>query len=508
MTESLPLDGRSLTLEQFLAVTRGGCAVSLTPEARSAVESSRRAVERALRSGRPIYGINTGFGGLSHETIPADQGRQLQLSLLRSHASGTGPGLPADIVRGVMLSRLNSLARGLSGVRVELLERLAELLNQGLVPHVPEQGSVGASGDLAPLAHLGLALNGEGAFVGRSGAPEPAAEVLHRQGIAPYVFAEKEGVALINGTSLMCAYLGLSVEDARVLLGAAEIAAALSFDALRGNPAALDERLGVLKNLPEQVRVARAVQTLVKGSELAVPTGGIPGQDPYTLRCIPQVLAAVELGLGFAEGIVRNELNAVSDNPVVLEGDEFLNGGNFHGENLALALDTLALAVQYVTAFSERRIARLLHPALSRGLPPFLAPTPGLSSGFMIPQYLAAALVNENATLSHPASVSSLPTSADQEDFVSMGAWAGQKLRRMLTNGQRVVAVEWIVAAQALEFRRPKKAGLGSEAALRALREFVPPWSEDRSPSPDIERTAARIADGSLVERVRSEVPF
>ena len=226
MTESLPLDGRSLTLEQFLAVARGGCAVSLTPESRTAVGSSRRAVERALGSGRPIYGINTGFGGLSHHVVPAEQGRQLQLSLLRSHASGTGAALPADVVRGMMLARLNSLARGLSGVRVELLERLAEFLNHGLVPIIPEQGSVGASGDLAPLAHLGLALTGEGAFLGRSGAVEPGREVLHREGVAPYEFAEKEGVALINGTSLMCAYLELSVADARTLLAAAEITAA------------------------------------------------------------------------------------------------------------------------------------------------------------------------------------------------------------------------------------------------------------------------------------------
>jgi len=508
MTESVPVDGRSLTLEQFLAVTRAGRPVALAPGARPAVEESRRAVERTVAAGRPTYGVTTGFGSLSDQVIPAAQARALQLSLLRSHASGTGPALPVDVVRGMLLLRANALSRGHSGVRPELVERLLDFLNRNLVPFVPEQGSVGASGDLAPLAHLALTLLGEGEFVTAEGRRVPAGDVHESAGLAPMTLVEKEGVALINGTSLMTSYLALSVADGRELLAASEVAAALSFDALRGDPSSLDDRLGMLRNLPEQRAVAEAVRRLIHGSELAVVTPEWHGQDPYTLRCIPQVLAAVRQGVEYAERVLTPELNAVSDNPVVFEGDEFVNGGNFHGQTLALALDTLALALHYVGAFAERRVARLVNPALNRGLPAFLAPTPGRSSGFMIPQYVAAALVNENQTLVHPASAGSLPTSADQEDYVSMGAWAGAKLRRLVANVQRIVAIEWIVAGQALEYRRPRSGGAGSEAALRALRERVAAWTEDRSPAADIERVAAGIADGRLVHAVRAVVPF
>lgn len=508
MTETLPIDGRSLSLEQFLAVVRGGCGVSIASESRAAVAQSRRAVERAVAANRAVYGVTTGFGSLSDRAIPPDHARDLQLGLVRSHASGAGPALPSEVVRGMLLVRLNSLARGHSGVRPELVDLLVEVLNRRLVPYIPEQGSVGASGDLAPLAHLALALIGEGEFVGRDGTRASARSVLGAEGLEPAVLAEKEGVALVNGTSLMTSYLALSVADLRSLIAAAEVAAAISFDALKGSPESLDDRLGELRNLPEQRRVAAAMRALLSGSQLSAPRREYHGQDPYTLRCIPQVLASVELAAGFAERIVEAELNAVSDNPVVFEGDEFVSGGNFHGESLALALDTLAISVQQLSAFSERRISRLINPALNRGLPAFLAPTPGMSSGFMIPQYLAAALVNEGLTLAHPASVGSLPTSADQEDFVSMGPWAGAKLRRLLANAQTVVAVEWIVAGQALELRRPAAGGKGSEAALAALRRTVPPWSADRSPSAEIAEIARQVADGSLVRRVRALVPF
>ncbi|HTT34268.1 MAG TPA: histidine ammonia-lyase [Thermoplasmata archaeon] len=507
MTESLPIDGETLALDPFLAVVRAGCPVSLGPDARARVESSRRAVERAVAAGRAIYGVTTGFGRLADVTVPPEEAAELQHALLRSHASGTGPCLPAEVVRGLLLLRLNSLARGHSGVRPLVLERLIELLNRQLVPAVPEQGSVGASGDLAPLAHLALAAIGEGWFVGPDGAPEPAAPVLEMHGLAPIRLAAKEGVALINGTSLMATYLALAVADARTLLRAATIAVALSFDALKGNPEPLDDRLGALKHQPEQRAVAAELRQLLEGSELARPAGGYAGQEPYTLRCAPQVLAAARLAVDFAGGIVARELNAVSDNPVVFEGDEFVSGGNFHGQHLALGLDTLALGVQYVAGFAERRTARLVNPSTNRGLPAFLAPTPGLSSGFMIPQYLQAALVNENATLVHPASATSLPTSADQEDFVSMGAWAGAKARRTIANAARVVAVEWIVAAEALERRRPARGGRGSEAALRAVRSIVAPWAKDRPPAPEIERVAEEILRGTLGARVNAEVP-
>jgi histidine ammonia-lyase len=509
MSETLSVDGRSLTLEQFLAVARGRRGVSFSPEARTAVAASRRAVERAVAGDRAVYGVTTGFGGLSHKTISAEKAKELQVSLVRSHASGTGPALPSDVVRGLVLLRANSLARGHSGVRVEVVERLLDLLNRGLVPWIPEQGSVGASGDLAPLAHLAMTLTGEGAFVPMDGgAPESARDVLAREGIAPLELVEKEGVALLNGTALMASYLALAVADVQALLDAALIAAAISFDALEGSPESLDDRLGEIRHFPEQRSVAAAMRALLDGSTLSARRTAWAGQDAYTLRCLPQVLGTVRLGLRFAEEIVSRELNAVTDNPVVFEGDEFVSGGNFHGQPLALGLDTLAIATQYIAAFSERRISRLLHPALNRGLPAFLAPDPGVSSGFMVPQYLAAALVNENVTLVHPASASSLPTSADQEDYVSMGPWAGVKLRKIVENTQRVVAVEWIVAGQALELRRPRSGGRGSEAALRGLRTRVAPWTHDRSPAPDIARVAEAIASGALLREVRAEVPF
>ncbi|MGA8275152.1 MAG: histidine ammonia-lyase [Thermoplasmata archaeon] len=509
MTETLSVDGRSLTLEQFLAVAREKRGVSLAADANASMATTRRSVERAVANGRAIYGVTTGFGGLSHKTISSAQARELQVSLVRSHASGTGPALPSDVVRGLVLLRANSLARGNSGVRVEVVERLLDLLNRGLVPWIPEQGSVGASGDLAPLAHLAMTLTGEGAFVPVGGGePEPAGAVLHREGIAPLELVEKEGVALLNGTALMASYLALAVEDVRGILDAALIGAAMAFDALEGNPESLDDRLGEIRNFPEQRAVAASMRALLAETGLSAPRTSWTGQDPYTLRCLPQVLGSVRLGLRFAEEIIVRELNAVTDNPVVFGDDDFVSGGNFHGQPLALALDTLALTTQYVAAFSERRISRLLHPALNRGLPAFLAPDPGVSSGFMVPQYLAAALVNENVTLVHPASASSLPTSADQEDYVSMGPWAGTKLRRVIENTRRVVAVEWIVAGQALELRHPRTGGRGSEAALRAVRTRVAPWTRDRSPAKDIARVADDLASGALVREIRAQVPF
>jgi histidine ammonia-lyase len=508
MTETVALDGRSLSLDRFLAVARKQARVSLTPESLRAVGVSRAAVQRAVEARRPVYGVTTGFGGLSHHVIPVERARDLQLSLIRSHAAGAGPPLAPDVVRGLMLLRLNSLAVGRSGVRPEVLERLADLLNHDLLPWIPEQGSVGASGDLAPLAHLALALIGEGAFLNvATGSREPAEPVLAREGIPRLDPVEKEGVSLLNGTALMGAYLALAVADARTLLDAAEIAAALSFDALEGQPSSLDDRLGEVRNSPEHRAVARELRALLAGSTLAVAPLTWSGQDPYTLRCLPQVFGAVRLAVDFAERIVTGELNAVTDNPLIFEPDDWVNGGNFHGQPLALALDTLAIGVQYLASFSERRIARLTNPDLNRGLPAFLAPDPGVSSGFMVPHYLSAALVNENETLVHPGSTASLSTSADQEDFVSMGPWAGAKLRRILENTRRVVAVEWIVAGQALELRRPKTGGIGSETALRALRARVAPWTRDRSAADDIAAIAALIGTGEIVDEVRAAVP-
>ncbi|HEV2316482.1 MAG TPA: histidine ammonia-lyase [Thermoplasmata archaeon] len=501
MTETLPLDGSSLTLDQFLAVVRGRCGVALVPAAREAIRGARGVVERAVASERPIYGVTTGFGRLADVRVQAPATEALQLNLIRSHASGAGSPLPEELVRGMMLLRVNTFARGLSGVRPELVDVLIECLNRGIYPFVPEQGSVGASGDLAPLAHLALALIGEGECIDPHGVRRVSAEILVANGIRPAVLVAKEGVALINGTSLMTSYLALAVADARNLLAAAEDAIALAWDALRGSMEPLDDRLGVARNLPEQRAVAERLRRRLNGSELAFRASTGQPQDPYTLRCAPQVLAATELAVGFAERVAATELNAVSDNPLVFPGDEFVSGGNFHGQPLALALDTLALGVQYLAGYSERRVARLLNPATNRGLPAFLASDPGLTSGFMIAQYLQAAIVAENVVLAHPASAMSLPTSADQEDFNSQGAAAGAKLRRLITNVERVIAVEWLVAGQALEARRPTAGGAGSERALRALRGLVPPLSTDRPLAGDIDRVAAALHDGSLVRQ-------
>jgi histidine ammonia-lyase len=497
VTESLPLDGKSLTLEHFLAIVRGRCAVSLEPTAREAIRAGRGSVERAVASGRAVYGVTTGFGRFADVRIPPADVQALQRNLIRSHSVGQGAPLPEAIVRGMMLLRLNSIAQGLSGVRVEVAETLLEALNRGLYPYVPTQGSVGASGDLAPLAHLTLALLGEGECLVPEGHRRPSAEVLRANGIAPLTLEAKEGVALINGTSLMATYLALGVADGRALLTAAEGAVALCWDALEGSLDPLDDRLQLARNLPEQRVVARRMRDRLDGSALA-RAGSEGPQDPYTLRCAPQVLAATELALGFAERVAVGELNAVSDNPLVLPGDLFLSGGNFHGQPLALALDTLALGLQYLAAFSERRVARLLDPAGNRGLPAFLAPVPGTTSGFMIAQYLQAALVGENAVLVHPASATSLPTSANQEDFNSQGAAAGAKLLTVLENTTRVVAVEWLVAAQALEARHPRRGSAANEAAVRALRARVPPLGADRPIAPDVDRAVEMIRDGSL----------
>ena len=503
MVRTVPVDGQSLDLEGFLAVVRGGARVQLPPEARSRVEASRRDVEGIVARGAPVYGVTTGFGALSNQRIDPSRARELQHGLIASHASGVGPALGEDVVRGMILLRANSLARGQSGVRPEVIERLLDLLNDHLTPRVPERGSVGASGDLAPLAHLALALTGEGEFVGPDGRIEPAMAVLNRAGIPPLELREKEGLGLVNGTALMTSYLALGVDQSRALLEASMIAAGITFDALQGSPECFDDRLGEARNAPEERAISRSMRSLLAGSELAIRRTEWIGQDPYTLRCIPQVLATVGHALQAARAVLDGELNATTDNPLLLQG-EFVNGGNFHGQSLAWAMDSLALAIHTLGAFSERRISRLVHPALNRGLPAFLAPAGGLQSGFMIPQTVAAALVNENATLAHPASAQSIPTSADQEDFVSMGAWAGAKLHRILGNARRIVAIEWIVAGQALELRRPRRGGRGSEAALAALRFRVGPWTKDHSPSGEIELIADAIGTGTLL----GEVPF
>jgi histidine ammonia-lyase len=504
-TAQLLLDGRSLTIADVVRAARApGLRVSLDLEARSSLVRSRGLVERAIDSGQTIYGINTGFGKLANVRIAPDQLEQLQVNLIRSHAAGVGGALPAGVVRAVMLLRANVLLRPTSGVRPELVDALVGMLNAGVVPRVPEQGSVGASGDLAPLSHIALALMGEGSVLAPDGTGiRPAADALAAAGLQPFRFAPKEGLAFINGTQAQTALLALLVHDAGVLWRTATAAAAMSLEALRGTPAPLDERIHEARPHPGQLEAARLMRELLVASEIREShrDNDPRVQDAYSLRCAPQVLGAVLDAIRFAEQTALVELNASTDNPLVFPDGEVISGGNFHGQPVAQALDVLALTLTTLQAIAERRVERLVNPDLSQGLPAFLTRDPGLSSGFMMVQITAASLVAESRTLAMPASIGSIPTDANQEDFVPMGMAAAYKAQRILGNAQLVVAAELLCGAQGLEFHRPLRAGRGVERLyqrLRGLAPAVPPLDEDRPPGPDLERLARAVAEGDL----------
>jgi len=495
------LDGHSLAIADVVRAARSpACRVDLSPPALAALEASRARVEQALAGGQTIYGINTGFGKLANVRIaPADLDR-LQVNLVRSHAAGVGAPLPVEVVRALMLLRANVLLRPTSGVRPALVESLVGMLNAGVIPVVPEQGSVGASGDLAPLSHVALALMGEGVVLGAAGA-EPSGRALAAAGLAPFRFAPKEGLAFINGTQAQTAMLALLVHDAQVLWRSAVGAAAMSLEALRGTPTPLDERIHAARPHPGQVAAARLLRDLLAGSEIRESHrhNDPRVQDAYSLRCTPQVLGAVWDAIAFAEGVATIELNASTDNPLVFENGDVLSGGNFHGQPVAQALDFLAVALTTLQAISERRVERLVNPDLSQGLPAFLTADPGLCSGYMMVQITAAALVAESRTLAHPASIGSIPTDANQEDFVPMGMAAAYKARRILDNATHVVAAELLCAAQGLELLRPLTPGAGVgrlHARLRALRPAVAPLQEDRPPAPDLARLGEALRAG------------
>jgi histidine ammonia-lyase len=486
------------TLEQLEAVARGGAPEPLDAGDRERIAAGRAVVEEALRSDRVVYGVTTGFGQLSSVRIDAADAAQLQVNLLRSHAVGSGPPLDAEIVRGMLLLLASSLRRGHSGVRVELVELLLALLERDVVPVIPSRGSVGSSGDLAPLAHLGLVLIGEGeAMLG--GERMPGGAALERAGLAPVALAAKEGLALINGTHLMAAAGGLALRDARRVLEAAVVAVALSLEAFMGSTVPFDERLHALRGQPGPARVAGRLRELLAGSPVVASHADCGRvQDPYTLRCAPQVLGAVEDALAYVEGALELELSAVTDNPLVFAAEqEVLSGGNFHGQPLALPLDHLALAMTELASFAERRVYALLTPSYA-GLPAFLTPHPGLSSGLMIAQYAAAALVNECQVLSHPAGAGSIPTSAGMEDFNSMGALAALKARTVVGHAAHVVATELVCSCQGLEFHRPLRSTDALEAALAGVRGLVPPLAADRSLAAELERLARALRTGSL----------
>jgi histidine ammonia-lyase len=504
---AIGLTGDDLTVDDVWAIAVCGAAVELTDAAREKMRAARALVERAVHgASEHTYGVNTGFGRFVAVSIPEEQTEELQLRLLRSHACGVGEPYPDEVVRAALLLRANALAKGNSGARVETVELLLSFLSHGVLPVVPSRGSVGASGDLAPLAHLALPLVGEGeAWVG--GERLSGADALARAGLEPVRLEAKEGLSLINGTQFMAAMLALGLVRARRLAQVADIACALSIEALQGSRASFLPQIHALRPLRGQADSAANVLRLLEGSAIIEAHRWCDKvQDAYSLRCAPQVHGASRDLLDYAAYTVGVEVNAATDNPLVLvETEELVSNGNFHGQPLAFALDALAMAVSELASISERRVERLVNPNLSDGLPAFLTSDGGLNSGFMIPQYVAASLVSENKVLCHPASVDSIPTSAGQEDHVSMGNAAGLQAWQVLANSERALAIELLAGAQGVEFHAPLEPGVGGRAARAVVRELSPRLKDDRSLAGDIEAVAVAIRDGSLVAAVAAE---
>ncbi len=480
-------------------MARGGRRVQLSDDAAGRMRASRAVVEGIVTDGRTAYGVTTGFGDLADVRIEPQQTAELQRNLVRSHAAGVGDPLPAEVVRAMLLLRANALAVGLSGIRPEIVELLLGMLNATVHPLVPSRGSVGASGDLAPLAHLALVLIGEGeAWVDDAG-PGPGAEALERAGLHPVTLEAKEGLALLNGTQLMGALAALALDDARRLATSADVIGAMSLEAMLGTAAAFDESLIAARPHPGQVAVAAHLRELLADSEIGASHAASAHrlQDAYSLRCMPQVHGAVRDALDHLERVLAVEMNAATDNPLVFPSGEVISGGNFHGEPLALAIDYAKMAVAELASISERRSARLVDAHLS-GLPAFLTDAPGLRSGLMIAQYTAAALVNELQTLAHPSSVDTIPTSANQEDHVSMGATSALHLREVVDRTEAVLAIEALCAAQGLDFRAPMRPGAGVARAHARLRSLVSHLAEDRPPADDIGQVRELLRAGEL----------
>ncbi|MEK0430469.1 MAG: hypothetical protein RL139_273 [Gemmatimonadota bacterium] len=473
--------------------------MALAAKARARMQSTRDVVEGIAARGEVVYGVTTGFGKLSDIAIPADQLAQLQVNLVRSHAVGVGPRLARAEVRAMMLLRANVLAKGFSGARPALAELLCGMLNADCWPDVPEQGSVGASGDLAPLAHLALSLLGEG-MLNHPGGRGPAAEVLQAHGLTPVQLGPKEGLALINGTQAHTAVAALALVQAHRCWDAAHAAGAMTLEALLGTPVAFDARIHDARGQAGQRESAARLRALLADSEIREShrEDDPRVQDAYALRCMPQVHGPVREAIRFAEGLIAAELNAATDNPLVFDDGTMLSGGNFHGQAVAMALDVLGIAMTNLAVMSERRIDRLVNPTENEGLPPFLTATAGVSSGFMMAQVTAAAITSECKGLAHPASVDSIPTDGSKEDVVPMAMGAAIKLRRILHNVRHVLGVELMCGAQGIDYRRPLRAGAGVERAYAAVRARVPRLAEDRVLGPDIEALAAAVGTGAF----------
>jgi histidine ammonia-lyase len=506
--ETKVLTGDDLTVDDVWAVAVERAPVALADVARERMTAAREVVHRAAHGSREhTYGINTGFGRFVSQSIPEELSEELQVRLLRSHASGVGDPYPEEVVRAAMLLRANTLAKGYSGARIETAELLVAGLDRGLLPYVPSRGSVGASGDLAPLAHLALPLIGEGrAWV--DGELLSGSDALDRLGLQPLTLQAKEGLSLVNGTQFMTAFGALGLVRARRLVKAADLACALALEALQGSRTSFFPQIHAARPLRGQQDSAANLLRLLEDSAIIEAHRWCDQvQDAYSLRCAPQVHGAVRDLLDYVRYTVTTELNAATDNPLVLVDDDLLvSNGNFHGQSLAFALDALAMAVSELASISERRVERLVNPNLSGGLPAFLTTDGGLNSGFMIPQYVAASLVSENKALCHPASVDSIPTSAGQEDHVSMGNAAGLKAWQVLENTEHVLAIELLAAAQGVEFLAPLEPGVGARATRAFVRTLSPRLRDDRSVSGDIETVAAAVRDGTVVDAVEEEV--
>ena len=495
----LQIAGQPLRLEEIDEVALGGRVAALDPAAVPRIRASRAVVDGLLRRGATVYGVNTGFGKLSEVRIEPGEVRALQCNLVRSHACGLGEPLPEAEVRAMLLLRANVLAKGFSGVRQDVVEMLVALLNHRIHPVVPSRGSVGASGDLAPLAHLALAVIGEGVVLA-DGRPVPAAMAMLQTGLKPLVLEAKEGLALLNGTQAITAVGALAVSRAQRVAELADLAGAMTLEALKGTPTPFDERIHAVRPHPGQMAAAKHLRELLQESEIREShrENDPRVQDAYCLRCMPQVHGAVRDALVAARATLEVETGAATDNPLVFPEGEILSGGNFHGAPLALTLDTIAIAVTTLMGIGERRIDRLVNPDISEGLPPFLSKTPGVSSGLMIAHIAAAALLNEAKVLAHPASADSVPTSGGKEDHVSMGMTAALKFRQVVENAERLLAIELLCAAQALEYRAPLKPAQRVGEALALVRQVVKPLTEDRVLSPDLEAMAAAVRTGRL----------
>ncbi|HEY1465231.1 MAG TPA: histidine ammonia-lyase [Terriglobales bacterium] len=506
---ALHINGNDLALEDVRAVAVDRRPVLLAPDARAIVDRARQAVEHLVASNQTSYAITTGVGKLSDVRIAPEQIRELQLNLLRSHAVGVGEPLSISETRAMILLRANSLAKGYSGVRAQVIDTLCQMLSRGVTPIIPSQGSVGASGDLAPLAHLALVLVGEGQCFGENGAVLSGADALNYAQIPPLQLEAKEAISLINGTQAMLAVGTLALLEAEILVNSADVISALALDALRGTDVAFDERIHKVRPHTGQITTAANLRKLLQGSEIRrshAECGRV--QDAYSLRCIPQVHGAVRDTLQHCRSVFETEANSAVDNPLVFihndiqndEGSDILSGGNFHGEPVAFALDFLGIALSALAGISERRVERLVNPSLNEGLPPFLAGDAGLNSGFMMAQVTAAALASENKVLAHPASVDSITTSGNKEDYVSMGMTGALKLRKIVTNTRNVLAIEAMASAQALDFLAPMKTSRLGQIAHKEIRAVSPRVEKDRVLSGDFARIAALIASGKIAD--------